>query len=175
MIKKQYNSAIRKAFPTIKSDFNLGYKTITYTGKLTQHVGKHLKKHNIKIAYRTNNKLGKLIKNNKNKTKKEQKCGVYKLKCGSCAKIYIGQTGRSFEKRIKEHKTSFNKKYTNSHYALHLNNEKHNFDKNFEILHLENKSIKLNLLESMEINKHKKLNILLNDQLDLNNSPLLNL
>ena len=43
------------------------------------------------------------------------------------------------------------------------------------MLHLENKSLKLNYLKSMEINKYKKLNILLNDQVDLNDSPLLNL
>lgn len=172
--KKQYNKAINLAFPVLKSN-KIEYKTLTYNGDITDKVNKLLKKQNFKVAYRTNNKLGTLIKNNKNKTGKNQKCGVYKLKCGSCSKIYIGQTGRSFGKRIKEHKTSFNKKHSNSHYAIHLNSEQHNFDENFEILHLENKSKKLNLLESMEINKCKRLNVLLNDQLDLNNSPLLNL
>ena len=51
----------------------------------------------------------------------------------------------------------------------------HIFDDNFEILHVSNKGLKLNALESLEINKRKFDNILLNDQLDLNTSPLLNL
>ena len=173
--KKQHKKAISLVYPSSKFKDNSGYKTLTYTGKITQKTAKHLIKRNVKIAYRTNNTLGKLIKNNKTKTKKENKCGVYKLSCGSCPKIYIGQTGRSFGKRIKEHETSYNKKHSNSHYATHLNNEQHIFNNNFEILHLENKSLKLNFLESMEINKHKKSNILLNDQVDLNDSPLLNL
>lgn len=173
--RKQYNKAIRLAYPNSESKTNIVYKTLTYNGKITQQIAKNLQKRNIKIAYKTNNKLGKLIKNNKTKNKKGAKCGVYKLKCGSCPKIYIGQTGRNFNTRIKEHKNSYNKKHTDSHYALHLNNEQHNFDDNFEILHQEPKSIKLNFLETMEINRYKKFNVLLNDQLDLNGSPLLNL
>lgn len=172
--KKQYNKAIKLAYPCYPKN-DSGFKTLTYNGKITHKVSKYLRKRNIRIAFKTNNKLGKLIKNNKTKNKKENKCGVYKLKCGSCPKIYIGQTGRSFDKRIKEHRNSYLKKHTDSHYALHLNNQQHTFDNNFEILHQENKSLKLNLLESMEINKYKKRDLLLNDQLDLNSSPLLNL
>ena len=51
----------------------------------------------------------------------------------------------------------------------------HEFDLNFEILHTEGKGLKLNLLESLEINKLKNTDVLLNDQIDLNNSPLLNM
>ena len=53
--------------------------------------------------------------------------------------------------------------------------ENHIFDDNFEILHVSNKGLNLNELESLEINKRKFDNILLNDQLDLNSLPLLNL
>lgn len=55
--------------------------------------------------------------------------------------------------------------YANFHY---LNNELYNFDNNVEILPLENKSLKINLLENMEISKHKGSDILRNDQLDIN-------
>lgn len=51
----------------------------------------------------------------------------------------------------------------------------HNFNDNFKILHVSNKGSKLDLLETLEINKQKHLDVLLNDQVDLNNSPLLNL
>ena len=89
--------------------------------------------------------------------------------------IFLNMAGRSFSKRIREHQSSFNKKKTDSHYANHLLETGHNFNNDFRILHSENKGKKLNLLESLEINKLKNSDHLLNCQLDLNNSPLLNL
>ena len=58
---------------------------------------------------------------------------------------------------------------------MHLLEEDHIFDENFEILHVSNKGKMLDNLESLEINRRKSLDILLNDQLDLNDSPFLNL
>lgn len=49
------------------------------------------------------------------------------------------------------------------------------FDENFEVLHTADKSRKLKLLETLEINYSRSACKLLNDQLDLNNSPLLNM
>ena len=34
------------------------------------------------------------------------KSDVYKLNCNDCDAVYIGQTGRSFKKRHKEHEAS---------------------------------------------------------------------
>ena len=45
----------------------------------------------------------------------------------------------------------------------------------FQILHIQNTGQKLNLLEALANNKLKKSQFLLNGQLDLNNSPLLDL
>lgn len=49
------------------------------------------------------------------------------------------------------------------------------FNEEFKILHTEKKGLKLNLLESLEINKLKTSEFLLNDQIETNSSPLLNL
>ena len=41
----------------------------------------------------------------KKKQKKEDKMGVvYEIPCHKCKQSYIGQTGRTLSKRIKEHK-----------------------------------------------------------------------
>lgn len=173
--KKAYKKAINLVYPTTNNTLDQKFKSITYTGNITKKISKTLSKNKIKTAFRTNNNLGKLIKNNKSKPNKLTKSGVYLLECGSCPKMYIGQTGRSFKTRIKEHESSFLKNNNLSHYALHLNSEKHNFSKDFKILHTEKKSKKLNYLESMEINKKKRSGLLLNEQLDTNYSPLLNL
>jgi hypothetical protein len=172
--KKSYKMAIQLVFPVLK-DINTNFKTLTYTGSNTNKISSFLKKQNLNIAYKTNNSLGRFIKNAKDKTKKFKKSGVYQLKCGSCPMVYIGQTGRSFDKRIAEHRNSFIKDKQDSTYANHLLQETHTFSEDFDILHLENKSLKLTLLESMEINKYKFTDCLLNDQVDTNSSPLLNL
>lgn len=171
--KMRHKMAMKEIFPTNKEKFT--YKTLTYIGKASENIKKFLTKHEIKISYKTNNNLGKIIKNNKDQIKKDNKSGVYKLNCGSCSKSYIGQTGRSFQTRIKDHQDSFTKNNKHSTYADHLKLENHIFNNNFDILHIEQKSLKLNLLESLEINKLKNTQNLLNDQLDNYTSPLLNL
>ena len=171
---KTYKKTINMVYPNIKENTN-NYKLITYYGRCSEKIGNFLNKLNIKIAYKTNNSLGKSIKNNKTKLEKNKKSGIYKLTCGDCPKTYIGQTGRNFGKRLKEHQSSFIKGKTDSNYANHLLEYNHNFNHNFEILHTEKKGFKLNLLESLEINKLKSSKNLLNEQLDLNNSPLLNM
>ena len=40
--------------------------------------------------------------------------GVYKIKCGDCDHVYIGQTGRSFKNRCKEDSER------PSHIAVHI-------------------------------------------------------
>ena len=104
-----------------------------------------------------------------------QLSGVYKLVCENCDKVYIGQTGRSFYNRIKEHFRSYLNNDSLSNYSSHLNAENHHFNREFKVLHRSSKGVRLNALEFLEINKRKNLQILLNDQLDVNSSPLLNL
>ena len=119
--------------------------------------------------------MSNLIKNNKPKLNRNEKSGVYKLECVDCPKVYIGQSGRAFKHRIAEHKKSFVNELCNSNYANHLISENHHFNDDYKILHIEQKGRKLNFLEALEINKLKFSGNLLNDQTDLNNSPLLNL
>ena len=54
-----------------------------------------------------------------------------------------------------------------SNYANHIISEIHNFN----ILYIQNKGIRFNNLKSLEINKVRNSNLLLDDQIDLNNYP----
>lgn len=172
--KKQYQRAVKMIFPIAKEP-STKYHVLTYFGNCSKKVSTYLNTLDLKVAFKTNNSLGKLIKNNKSKTDNLKKSGVYKLQCNDCPKTYIGQTGRCFNKRIKEHYSSFINGKSDSNYGLHLRECNHSFNQNFKILHSENKGHRLNLLETLEINKLKNSENLLNDQLELNNSPLLNL
>jgi hypothetical protein len=46
----------------------------------------------MRIAYRTNTTIGKLLGRNNQKGNKYDNAGVYKLKCKECEQYYIGQT-----------------------------------------------------------------------------------
>ncbi|RYA70278.1 GIY-YIG nuclease family protein, partial [Enterobacter cloacae complex sp. 2DZ2F20B] len=95
-----------------------------------------------KISFRTNNSLHKLINNSKDKSPKKSNSGVYMLSCSDCPLVYIGQTGRKFEEWIKEHKSAYVNKKSNSTNANHLIQDHHNFNDEFKILHIENKGAK---------------------------------
>ena len=56
---------------------------------------------NIEVRYRSSNKLHSSLHTHKGQKHKNTQPGVYKIPCG---KVYIGETGRSFNTRIKEHK-----------------------------------------------------------------------
>ena len=75
-----------------------------------------------------------------------------------------------------DHERSFIYNDGKSNYSKHILNENHVFNDDFNILHIASNGAKVNALESLEINKLKNKNKLLNDKLDLNNnSHLLNL
>lgn len=173
--KKLHKQSLEQVFPSSKNKNN-NFNSLTYFGKPSIKIKTFLETLDLNICFKTDNNLGRFIKNNKSKPSKLNQSGVYKLKCGSnCDKIYIGRTFRNFKTRISEHKRSYDYKKLDSNYSNHLITQNHSFDPDFEILHVENKRQKLNLLEALEINKNKNSGNLLNDQLDINCSPLLNL
>ncbi|KAI4468052.1 thap domain-containing protein 9 [Holotrichia oblita] len=173
--KRLFNKTLQEIYSVIKDTTIQKFKSITYLGENQAKLTKLLRKQNINMAYKTNNNLAKYIKNNKGKTNHSNKWGVYKLTCGTCTKGYIGQTGRAFKTRIADHYSAYINRKNDSTYANHLIDNNHSFNIDFDILHVENKSLKLDLLETLEINKYKNSDNLLNDKVDLNSSPLLNI
>ncbi|KAJ4445794.1 hypothetical protein ANN_12479 [Periplaneta americana] len=102
---------------------------------------------------------------------------LYKLKCNTCNNFYIGQTGRSFQTRYKEHITAITKLQNTSTYAEHITNANHiyrDINTDMEILHIQPKSQKVNALERYEIYRHTKthLNDILNTQLNIKTHTL---
>ena len=178
--KKQLNFNLNQIYPYVKSNTKNSFKTLPYCGALSEKVSTFLKQNlHINIAFKADNNLSKRLFNGKDKTNPLEKCGVYKLQCPECNGVYIGQSGRSFKVRTEEHLRCFKHKKDNSNFSKHLIESNHSVSRDFQpkVLHVCNKGRKLNLLECMEINRFNKHNAvtLLNDQLDLNKSPLLNL
>lgn len=75
--------------------------------------------------------------------------------CNNCNKFYIGQTGRNFSIRYREHtRQSENNPST---FYQHLKSEKHttdNLEQAIEILHVTPKGQLMNILEEIEIYLH---------------------
>lgn len=161
------------------------YLSLPYFGPFSNFLTKIFKKFNICISFSTKNNLKNILVNNKDLISPLDKSGVYKISCSSCNASYIGQTGRKFSLRLKEHLYPINRykntdiEITNSAFADHILSTKHSFSSNLNIrfLHFVDKGLLLNNLESLEI--HRLLNdsnsVCLNDLININNSPLLKL
>ena len=53
---------------------------------------------------------------------------MYQFNCSTCNKKYVGQTGRPFHIRFREHYNDYKHMYNKSKFAQHLLNEGHDFD-----------------------------------------------
>jgi predicted GIY-YIG superfamily endonuclease len=90
-----------------------------------------------------------------------KKSGVYMLSCGDCDKVYLGETGRQFFQRFREHKRGEGEVTTNSLYARHFLEEGHKFIDPFEsykIIKIVNKDRERKLKEEVEILKIRNKN-----------------
>jgi hypothetical protein len=75
----------------------------TYFGPETRAITKLFRNTNIGIAYRTRNNIKPHLRVKKNTTDRFNLRGVYQLQYKECSSRYIGQTGRTFKTRYKEH------------------------------------------------------------------------
>ena len=78
------------------------------------------------LQYLSNKPLKNIIKLGKYKINKLDKTGiVYSFKCKQCPGVYIGETKRSLENRLKEHKNNSN---SMTAVTLHKRKYEHEFD-----------------------------------------------
>ena len=77
---------------------------IPYMGKTSHQLQRILKTANIEVRHRSTKKLHSALHTHKDRKPTNTLPGVYRIPC-ECGKVYIGETGRSFNTRLKEHKT----------------------------------------------------------------------
>ena len=79
---------------------------IPYSQGLSEQIRRVLKKFNIRTAFRSGASLGKLLTKVKDPVPPEDRPGaIYKISC-LCGDSYIGETGRTTNTRVKEHKAA---------------------------------------------------------------------
>jgi len=88
---------------------------VPYVGKHTDKVIMTFKKMDVNVGISNNAAMVKRISNDQTeKNETADQSGVYKITCGQCDSIYIGETGRKFSTRMKEHGNS-NAKWNNKY------------------------------------------------------------
>ena len=151
--------------------------TFTYIGKEATKITKLFKDTNLQIAYRTNNTIQKHLTQKNHTPDKYTQSGIYKLTCSDCHKAYVGQTGRDFYTRFKEHKRAFQYNTTQSKFAQHLLTHGHTFgnlENTMEIIQLHKKGFHLNTIERFHIHKEVVTNNHLNEDYTETSNPIFN-
>jgi hypothetical protein len=146
------------------------WASFTYIGKETTFITNLLKKTDLKVASRTNNTIQRLLMPQLQPPDKYARSRVYKLICPNCNKAYVGQTGRSFTMRFKEHKYAFKTNNHTSNYAKHILEQSYSFGPihdTMQILQYQNKGNHLNTIERFYIYTEFTKNNHLNDEYNI--------
>ena len=138
----------------------------TYNGSYTRKITKLFKNTNIRIAFKVNQTLGRILNHKQNMNPYEQS-GIYKLTCQSCQQVYIGQTGRKLTTRYNEHIRSIRLNKEDSAYAQHILNNQHQYgpiSQVMELIEIAKKGKIMNIKEDYQIYCHYKNNNLIDEQ-----------
>ena len=136
-------------------------------GRETRQITKFFRNTQVEVFYPTNNRLGKLLQYDTSETKnKYDSSGIYQLRCPSCDKKYIGQTGRPFHIRFREHQHDYRYMCKKSKFAHHLLGEGHDFGP------MGNKGRLMDTLEKFYIYERTCKGSQINDKLTIQRNPI---
>ncbi len=86
-----------------------GMVVIPYVKGLSETVQRIFRRHNISTAMKPHTTLRNILVNPKDRRDKMDTSDcVYQIPCDNCNKVYIGETGRNFGYRLKEHQKDVN-------------------------------------------------------------------
>lgn len=143
------------------------YISLQYNKNTSNVARKIMRHHGYTIAHKTNNTIAKNLREHNNTNTLDS--GIYKLSCNDCNDFYIGQTGRSFIQRFKEHTMEINHTHPKSNYAQHLKVNNHTYtdiENNLSIIHRMRKSTMMDRREEYEIYINRNNPHILNDKIN---------
>ena len=135
---------------------------IPYEKEISEQLKRAANKYGLEVIFERSLSLkSKLLTN---PFKSGSACGViYKVTC-PCCKKYFGETGRTIQERIKEHRADVNNEKCvekTTGLSQHLRESRHTLNwKEVEILAKENNIVKRKFKESVAISQEKKDNLL---------------
>ena len=161
VVRKKQNSLALDSITSLPRDFSrsrIKWFRLPYLGKISENIRRTLKPLNLRPTFYSLNTVQRLFCHLKDPIPKDERSGVYKISCGDCDAVYIGETGRQLKVRIKEHLDAVRKnRPERSTFASHLLQSGHSVDRiEVSLLHIESSFRKRLTLESIQIIKHDK-------------------
>jgi hypothetical protein len=146
-------------------------KWITFTdfGPSVRIISMLFRNTNMKVTFRTSNTIKHHVKI------KQLVSGLYQMACKDCPLKYIGQMGRTFRTRYKEHIRTIKRNGQSSKFTQHVLDMTHNhntMERTMKILHVERKWKMLNSLENYHIYKLTKQRLQINEALTDTYNPI---
>jgi len=151
------------------------WATFTFHSPSIHKITNLFKKTNLKIAFRPTNTIYQQLSN---KNKDPNPTGIYQLKCNTCSRAYVGQSGRPITTRHREHLRYIRNNSSTSAYATHILDNRHEFgpaEETLKLLKPCSKGSRMDCWESLFIHLHHRHNILIDEQQANDNNPLFEL
>ena len=110
-------------------NFN-GFVVLPYVQGVSEKRGRSLKQQKVKVAYKRQQTINSLFPRPKEQddSDRQKSSIVYKIYCTQCNFVYYGQTERSLNTRIAEHKKAVAHFDQNSKVATHVHQFRHNMN-----------------------------------------------
>ena len=103
-------------------------KATTYfvvpNSKFALTIDPYLSKTNICIAHTPGRRMGDILKHKKSKYVNKDSV-VYEIPCSSCNKSYIGESGKGYSTRLKQHKADVRHHRTSNAIVMHIDEKGH--------------------------------------------------
>ncbi|XP_072039459.1 uncharacterized protein [Amphiura filiformis] len=110
-VKKEKEQPKKKNASKTVEDKTRANVTLPYIEGVTERVQRILRTHNIASSVKPHTSLRRLLVHPKDKVDMDDKTGViYEIPCHNCPKTYVGETGRRFGTRKKEHRVESEKR-----------------------------------------------------------------
>ena len=122
---------VKDFFDLVEPPTNYSYAILPYIKGLTEPLKRLLKPHGIRVSTKPLHTLEQSFPSIKDKPSPENQTNVvYKIDCADCSWSYIGETGRTFNTRRKEHKRNVQHNKIGSNIANHAWTNNHSIDFN---------------------------------------------
>ena len=123
----------------------------TYVGRETKFITKLFNDSSVKIAFTTQNTIGKLLSSKQNPHQNQfESSGFYQSTCPDCSTKYVGQKDRPFRLMFQQYFRDFKYANNQSKFAQHLVDNSHSIGPIESLMNVLNTTIKGRLLDTME-------------------------
>jgi hypothetical protein len=175
-LDKQIKNKIKNSTNNTQTqNSNMKWITFEYHNPIIRKVTNIFRIANIKITYRVSNTIQNILKTHTQNCDKYTHSRIYSLKCNTCNKYYVGQTGRSLKVRLTEHIRYIKTNEPKSAYALHILNNQHEYatiQNSMELISTCKKGWHMNIAENLYIQLYYKQHLLIEEQIPAEETPL---